>query len=176
MALAVSRLRPGDRLSRAAVPAIVLVLGAAVALSACSGYIDGRLRQGLDAAKSRWSSHNVTSYRYTLFQAHGMFGAVTTEITVLDGVVASVYVIEPFDAQPGDPQRERREVSATSGLTVPQLFARIEQVASGSGRSSAQFHEQWGYPVEFTSALSGVQDARYILAVRQFEPMAEAVR
>jgi hypothetical protein len=33
-----------------------------------------------------------------------------------------------------------------------------------------------GHPVEFTCALSGVHDARYILAVRQFEPIAEAAR
>jgi hypothetical protein len=135
------------RIRSKAARALLLLLPATLALSACEGdpFLP-RFTTDLDEARATWERQGITSYRYTLLKVCGECppeSVAPARIEVRDGVPVSVQALT--SSRPIDP--------AFFGDydTVDELFDVIgDALAAEPYRFHARYDEGRGHPVGFS--------------------------
>lgn len=139
---------------------LVAAMTVAVLAASCRDPL-GPERDALADARARWAAAEVASYRFD-YLALCYCGLVPVRITVSEGAVTTVEVLEP-ERVPG--------WNGPEGVTVEMLFDRIEEgLALDPVEASVTYHPVLGYPTAASfDPEENVADEEWGFTVTAFE-------
>ena len=149
-----------------------MALLALTALSGCADPFSPSEALALAEAEARWQAARPSAYSYELrigcFCSNAL--PVFTTLEIRADTVAAATPIDPPAYLPTVPLRER--------LTVPQLFARLHEIANRANAGSwvedvsASYDPHYGYPIRISVRCSGnITDCGELTEARNLQPL-----